>query len=112
LVAFEQESEGEITYPYGRDAKGLLIYEGSGHMSVQIMRDDRAPLSSSDWEIDDANRTVIHHVEGHILPASVGKALKREFEFSGDRLTLKPAPGRRAVWERARAGNNSQKNGD
>jgi hypothetical protein len=112
----------------------LLIYEGSGHMSVQIMRDDRAPLSSSDWqnipaeevknavegftsffgryEIDDANRTVIHHVEGHILPASVGKALKREFEFSGDRLTLKPAPGRRAVWERARAGNNSQKNGD
>jgi len=123
LVAFEEAGpDGEVAYPYGKDAAGLLIYDSSGRMSVQIMSRDRAPLSSVDlqsvpaeeikkavegftaffgtYEVDDANSTVLHRVEGHVLPDSVGKVLRREFTFSGDILTLKPSPNRRVVWER------------
>lgn len=123
LVSFEEEiSDGEIVYPYGKDPIGLLIYDSSGRMSVQIMRSDREPFSSSEWntvpaeeikkategftaffgsfEVDADNNTVIHRVEGHVLPGSVGKTLGREFEFAGDLLILKPSPNRRVIWER------------
>jgi Lipocalin-like domain len=123
LVTFEEESaDGEIVYPYGENAAGLLTYDSSGRMSVQIMRRDRTPLSSAEWqsvpaeeikkaiegftaffgsyEIDEANSTILHRVEGHVLPESVGKVLRREFSFSGDVLTLKPSPTRRVVWQR------------
>jgi len=126
LVAFEEDGlDGELVYPYGKDAAGLLIYDSSGRMSVQIMRRDRAPLSSADWhslpaeeikkaiegftaffgsyEVDEANGIVIHRVEGHVVPDSVGKVLRRDFTFSGDVLTLKPSPNRRVIWERIAA---------
>jgi len=91
-------------------------------MSVQIMRRDRPDLSSTGWqeispeeikaaaegftaffgtyEIDESERVIIHRVEGHLLPNSVGKDLKRSFEFSGDQLILKPTENRRVIWER------------
>lgn len=129
LVAFEEEGpDGEVVYPYGKDAAGLLIYNSSGCMSVQIMRRDRASLSSADWqslpaegiktaiegftaffgsyEVDEPNNVVIHRVEGHVLPESVGKVLRREFTFSGDLLILKPSPNRRVIWERITARGN------
>jgi len=122
LVSFEEtQPDGEILHPYGEFPAGLLIYDSTGHMSVQIMRRDR-PQTSSDpdrasadeinkilegftaffgaYEINEANQTVIHHVEGHLLPDSVGKSLRRSFEFSGDRLILKPTQARRVTWER------------
>ncbi len=132
LIAFEEHSpDGEIVHPYGRDPAGLLIYDTSGKMSVQIMKRDRALLSSDDcetgaeeikraiegftsffgaYEIDPTAGIIIHHVEGHLLPDSVGKALERKFEFSGDRLILKPSATRRVVWERI--GNKSDMAGD
>ena len=126
LVAFEEEGpDGELIHPYGKDATGLLIYDPSGRMSVQIMRRDREPLSTPDWqglpaeeikraiegftaffgsyEVDEANGVVIHRVEGHVLPESVGKVLRREFTLSGDSLILKPSPNRRVIWERITA---------
>jgi hypothetical protein len=130
LVAFEEDrSDGGIVYPYGKDAVGLLIYDSSGRMSVQIMRRDRAPLSSTDWprvpaeeikkaiegvtaffgsyEVDEPNGVVAHRVEGHVLPDSIGKELRREFVFSGNLLTLKPSPTRRVIWERITARENA-----
>lgn len=123
LVSFEEDGpDGGVVYPYGRDAAGLLIYDSSGRMSVQIMKRDRAPLSPTDWqsipaeeikktiegftaffgtyEVEEANRIVIHRVEGHVLPESVGKELRREFSFSGSVLTLKPSPNRQVIWQR------------
>jgi hypothetical protein len=125
LVAFEEETpDGETVYPYGKDAVGSLIYDSSGRMSVQIMRRDRMSLSSASWNIapaeliktaiegftaffgtyvvDEENGIVVHRVEGHVLPESVGKELQREFVFSGDVLTLKPSANRRVIWERVR----------
>ncbi len=123
LVSFEErEANGETIHPYGERPAGLLVYDASGRMSVQIMRRDREQLSSNDlnevapddlkcavegftaffgsYEVDEQECTVIHRVEGHLLPNSVGKNLKRRFELSGNRLILIPTENRRVVWER------------
>jgi lipocalin-like protein len=123
LVAFEEhQPDGAIIYPYGPNPIGLLIYDQSGNMAVQIMRPDRRPVTASNWseldaqeaksagegftaffgmyEVDEAERTIVHHVKGHLIPNSVGKQLKRKYEFKGDRLVLKPSESRYVVWER------------
>jgi hypothetical protein len=123
LVSVEdRRADGSLTYPYGERPRGLLLYDATGRMSVQIMRSDRPPLSSNEWvevraeeikstvegftaffgtyEINEAEATIIHRVEGHVLPDSVGKELKRRYEFSGNRLVLKPSASRKVTWER------------
>ncbi|HSE99024.1 MAG TPA: lipocalin-like domain-containing protein [Blastocatellia bacterium] len=123
LISVEDyEAGGGVTYPYGRNPAGLLIYDASGYMSVQIMRRDREPLSSDKWEetraeeikstvegftaffgtyeVDEQKKTIIHRVEGHLLPGSAGKELKRSYEFSDNLLILRPSATRRVVWER------------
>jgi hypothetical protein len=125
LVSFEEQlPDGRVTYPYGEEPAGLLIYDAAGHMSVQVMRRNRPRLSSEKiagagadelrqtvegftaffgaYDIDEERAVVIHRVEGHLLPDSVGKALARRFEFSGDRLVLKPSETRRVTWERVK----------
>jgi len=123
LVAFEEDGpNGQTVYPYGPAPAGLLVYDQSGWMSVQIMRCDRARLSPGDWqsipaeeiksavdgftaffgrfEVDETSQTVTHHVEGHVLPDSVGKSLRREFTFTDDLLILRPSRNRRVIWQR------------
>lgn len=123
LVSVEDRGpDGAMTSPYGEHPVGLLLYDKTGRMSVQIMRSDRRPLSSNDWdetsaeevksavegftaffgtyEIDEAESIITHRVEGHLLPGGVGKELKRGYEFSGSRLTLRPSASRKVTWER------------
>jgi hypothetical protein len=123
LVSVEdREPDGSLIHPYGERPAGLLLYDETGRMSVQIMRRDRPHLSSNDWdevsaeevksaiegftaffgtyEINEAEACIIHRVEGHVLPGGVGKELKRGYEFSGSRLILKPNAFRRVTWER------------
>jgi hypothetical protein len=123
LLSFEEDRpDGRKSYPYGENPVGLLTYDASGYMSVQIMRSDRQLLPSDNlndlnpddvrsaiqgftaffgtFEIDEAEKTVVHQVVGHILPNSVGKKLLRRYEFSGDKLILKPSATRNVVWEK------------
>ncbi|HVG21305.1 MAG TPA: lipocalin-like domain-containing protein [Blastocatellia bacterium] len=123
LVSVEdREPDGSLTNPYGERPVGLLLYDEAGSMSVQIMRSDRQHLSSNDWgeipaeeikaaaegftaffgtyEVNEAEAVIIHRVEGHFLPNSVGKELKRGYEFSGSRLILRPSDSRTVTWER------------
>jgi len=132
LVSSEfRRSDGEVNYPLGRDAVGLLMYDATGHMSAQLMRSNRPKFASDDhlkatpaeiksafegyiayhgtYEVNEEEGTVIHHVEGSPVPNWVGAPLKRFFEFSGNRLTLSTPPipmgGKQVVgllvWERA-----------
>jgi hypothetical protein len=130
LVAYEQRrSSGEVVYPRGRNPQGVIIYDANGRMAVQIMNTDRGraasnPLSDTEaqaayrsytayygtYTIDEAARTVTHHVEGSLNPNTVGSKLTRSFELSGDRITLTPPPTTvggeqrvtRLTWERVR----------
>ncbi len=132
LVSSEfRRSDGQLTYPMGRDAIGIIMYDANGHMSVQIMRPDRPAFASGDqlkgtpmeiksafegfiayygvYEVNQGEGTVTHHVEGSSFPNWVGSAQRRFFEFSSNRLTLSTPPilagGQQVtgvlIWERA-----------
>jgi hypothetical protein len=123
LVSFEEQGpDGGVIHPYGPNPVGFLMYDASGRMSVQIMRSGRDRLPSANFDelspellkstlegftafsgtyrIDEAACEVIHKVECHILPGSVGKELKRSFELAGDKLLLRPSTSRLLVWQR------------
>ncbi len=123
LVGFEEEqANGVVHYPYGREPLGLLIYDANGNMAVQIMSRERETFPVNDfsqvdaeklkaaiagftaffgtYEVDEKAGVITHHVAGHVLPASVGKILPRGYELTGDRLILKPSANRRVIWER------------
>ena len=115
----------------GEKPSGYLIYDSSGHMAGQLMRPDRpmaidcgtstaAPSENSQsvngydayfgtYTIDETNHTVTHHLEGALAAADVGKNLVREFQLSGDKLTIivrtnspKGKQIRTLTWERVR----------
>ncbi|MET0983949.1 MAG: lipocalin-like domain-containing protein [Steroidobacteraceae bacterium] len=87
LLAFEDRSDkGEPRYPYGVHPQGLLIYDATGHMAIQIMKVPHPKVASGDeehvtaaekaalfdaytayfgtYEVDVERGTVTHHVEG------------------------------------------------
>jgi hypothetical protein len=129
LLSLEaRTSTGDISYPFGKDAAGYLLYSREGYMSVSVMQVRRANFASPDalqapageklaafdtyssysgrYEV--RGRKVIHHVEISSLPNWTGKEQERFFAFSGDRLTLTALPMRIggveqtlvAIWQR------------
>jgi hypothetical protein len=101
-----------VSYPYGQDATGYLLYSGEGYMSVSVMQARRTNFASLDdlqapaeeklaafatygsysgrYEV--RGQTVIHHVELSLFPNWSGREQERFFEFSEDRLTLSAPP--------------------
>ena len=83
-----RHSDGQLTYPMGRDVVGMGMYT-SGHFSGQIMRSARPAFTSGDqlkgtptevksafegyiayygtYEINQEEGTVTHHVEGSLF---------------------------------------------
>jgi Lipocalin-like domain len=116
LVSVETiRTNGDIIYPfYGKHPQGLLVYDASGWMSVQIVSDPaptkpgassregmlRAPIAEKvaafdgyyayfgTWTVDAAKGTVTHHIQQSLFPAERGEEGVRHFEIDGDRLTL------------------------
>lgn len=131
LIPFKiQKENGKVIYPFGKNARGSIIYTDSGRFSAQIMRSDRPKFASGDqmkgtaeeikanyegyvsyygsYELDKEKSFIIHHVEGSLFPNWEGQGLKRFFELSGNRLRLYTPPtlwggGRNVatlIWER------------
>ncbi|HEY3627485.1 MAG TPA: lipocalin-like domain-containing protein [Terracidiphilus sp.] len=116
LVSVETiRSGGEIIYPfYGKSPKGLLIYDRSGWMSVQIVSDPQptVPATSSresftqapstekavaidgyyayygTWTLDAAASTVTHHIKQSLYPGERNTDVVRRLVLDGNRLTL------------------------
>jgi hypothetical protein len=111
LISSEfKSSDGQVTNPLGNDAIGILMYDASQHMSVQIMRRDRPIFASDDqlngtpsemksafkgftayfgsYDVNEKEAIVTHHVEGSLFPNWIGKDQVRFFEFSDNRLIL------------------------
>jgi hypothetical protein len=95
---------------FGSTPEGLLVYTGSGHVSVQFMRRDRPGWRKEDdpsdaeraeaargygayagrYEVDEKAGRILHHVETALIPNRVGVTLTRFFSLEGDQLTLRP----------------------
>lgn len=89
---------------------GIIMYDGTGHMAVQISRNSKRPgfvPSQATTEqraaafsaytayygtffVDPAAGTVTHHFEGSITPGLIGHDNVRYYEFKGNRLILSP----------------------
>ena len=91
---------------------GIIMYDHTGHMAVQIVRGDRPAFPNGAAEATDKERAqaystyiayygtytfepenhiVIHHLEGSITPGQIGQDNIRYFELKGNRLTLSVA---------------------
>jgi len=95
----------------GSDPVGLLVYDRTGNVAVQLMRRSRVSASgtparptqsgtsnsgSADgydayfgtYSLDVEAHTVTHHLVGALLPDDVGKSLTRKFQVSATQLRL------------------------
>jgi len=111
LVSYEDRTaDGTVAYPYGKSPSGLLIYDTTNHMSVQIMKTPPPDVASDDWdkftaqekialydgyvayfgryEVDLARHVVIHLPEADLSRLYIGRREERHFMLSGDQLTL------------------------
>ena len=116
LVSIETiRANGEVIFPfYGKHPEGLITYDRSGWMSVQIVSDPPATVPAGDsreqelkgsdadkakafdrfyayygtWTLDPARNTVTHHIQQSLNPGERGEDGVRNFILDGDRLTL------------------------
>jgi hypothetical protein len=112
LVSFEMRSDDQVTYPWGKDPVGLLMYNDEGYMSVAIMASNRRRFSTMDFtkvateevaaaadnydaycgKYEVTKNKVTHLVEVAFVPNRVGEKEERFYEFEGDKLTLITPP--------------------
>ena len=116
LISTEYRSEeGEVTYPFGRETIGQLMYDGKRNMSVQVIKAKRPNFASNDWlkgtpeeikaafegyrcyfgtyDVDEKRKIVTHHVQGSSFPNwMIGVDHVRYYEFSGNRQILRTVP--------------------
>lgn len=113
--------DGPNQQPINGKPFGIIMYDNTGHMAVQIVRGDRPAFpngrpKATDKEMAAAfatytayygtytfepqNNIVIHQLEGSITPGQIGQDNIPYFELKGNRLTLSVANdgkgGRRA----------------
>jgi Lipocalin-like domain len=112
-------TDGKPTPGRGANPKGIIYYDPSGTMVVQVAPDrerskagaaptpDEAQAALAGYiayfgtyTVDEKAATVTHHRHASVQPGDVAD-LVRGYEFSGDRLILRP-PGTtyEVVWER------------
>jgi hypothetical protein len=101
---------------FGPSPTGLIIYDRSGWISVQIVMANRPKMERPEsrtsgvltpeqgqlsvaafnsyyayfgkWEFDEQTSTVTHHLQSSLLPWETGLDLHRQASLDGDRLTL------------------------
>jgi hypothetical protein len=115
LVSFEvRRKNGQTHYPFGGNASGQLIYTENGHVTANLSQNGRMEVKTGDimdasheemaasfrgyisyfgqYEFDEKNSVVLHHVEGSLFPNWIGDTLKRNVKFIGDRIELSTEP--------------------
>ncbi|MDP9238159.1 MAG: lipocalin-like domain-containing protein [Chloroflexota bacterium] len=110
LVATEwKRADGKHANPFGANALGIVIYDGAGNMSAQVMHEGRTQPPATQpsgidtamasatpgyiayfgtYAVDEAAWTIAHHVAGSAYPAWVGLDITRRFKIEGNRLTM------------------------
>lgn len=110
LVALEELSADRQVHK--ADCTGMFVFTRDGKASVQVMYRNAQTGSAyaqggyeasyGSYRIDDSS-TFTFHIDGALVRTLIGKDLKRSYEISGDRLTVKstdPNEHWKIVWER------------
>jgi hypothetical protein len=113
LVAWRRiEEGGDVTYPLGEDASGLLIYTADFRMAVQMVAAGRPAIASDDALGGDIEQraaaystclayfgtyevqgdVVVHRLEASLYPNWSGSLQSRPFSFDGYELVLRTPP--------------------
>jgi hypothetical protein len=123
--------DGSKIEPFGPNAKGILVFDGTGRFATQIMAADRPKFASNNrmvgtpeefkaasqgvvayfgtYTVSEPDRIVTLHVERSSFPNWDGTDQKRSFSFAMDELrytaassTASPAEAAQLVWKRSR----------
>ena len=128
LVSYETRGgDGSIVYPMGQELDGMIMYAPDGYVSATLMVPGRPAYTggaaasavpselaaaaagyfgyAGRFEIDEASKVAIHHIEVALMPNLVGTTQRRYVTLSGSRLTLRGDPTPSGVtpfiiWER------------
>ncbi|MEJ2593606.1 MAG: lipocalin-like domain-containing protein [bacterium] len=115
LVSFEiHRKNGKTHLPFGKNARGLLIFTASGRVTANLSQNGRMEIKSGDmmdatheematsfrgyisyfgtYEYFANSQTVMHHVTGSLFPNWIGDTLKRNVKLDGNRLELITEP--------------------
>lgn len=107
----DTDAAGKVTYPYGEHPIGYIVYDPTGHVHVQLMRTPAPqPFASGDdgagtdaevraayvgyaayfgtYTVDARTGTVVHRVEGSLMPGYNGTDQPRPFKVRGDELVI------------------------
>jgi hypothetical protein len=110
LVSLEEPgADGQL---HKADCDGMFVFTGDGKASVQVMYRNAQTGSAyaqggyeasyGSYRIDDSS-TFTFHIEGALVRTLIGKDLKRAYQISDRRLTVKstnPNEHWKVVWER------------
>ena len=110
LVSLEEPSaDGQI---HKANCSGIFVFTSDGNASVQVMYSNAQTGSAhaqggyeasyGSYRINDSS-TFTLHIEGAIVRTLIGKDLKRMYEISSNRLTVRstdPNEHWKVVWER------------
>lgn len=133
LVSAEGHStDGSVTYDWGQNPLGRVMFDAGGRLSLHLVDPDRPEFASGDFlrptpdELSKAfngyfgyfgsytvapdKQTVTFHIDGAAYPNYIGSDQLRFYEISGDKLVLKTPPERAGgedivyfvTWERER----------
>ena len=117
LISAEGHStDGSVTYQFGRQPLGRVMFDDDGRMSIHLINPNRRPFASADflrptpeelkeasdgyfgyfgsYTVDERAEVVTFHVDGAAYPNYIGTAQRRLFVVEGDRLTLRTPPER------------------
>jgi hypothetical protein len=105
-------SDGQLVFPLGEDARGLLVYTRNGHVIVQMAASGRAPIEGTDplggsveeraaaysgflgyfgtYEVQGGD--IVHHVDSCSYPNWSQTVAIRPFELHGEQLILRTPP--------------------
>jgi Lipocalin-like domain len=111
--------DGKADTARGATPKGIIIYDVHGHMACHVAPDREVTKAGQDptgeeakaalanhiayfgtYSVDEQARTVTHHRQGSVQPGDKGDVV-RGYEFTGDRLILRPVgTTQEVIWER------------
>ncbi len=115
LLSWEvRRADGHVTYPFGPEPRGLLVYGENGLMSAQLGDPRRPNFAANDralgapaelkaafegytayfgrYEVDEAQKAVIHYPDLALFPNYTGSKQVRYIKMAGSRLTLSTSP--------------------